>query len=92
MDSNFLISLFAFTIFILLWITFFAALLFKPGLLGDAWKRFRSWPVLLQLLVAFLTLPVVLGLWIWQARWPYWLRLLLVAGLAWFTIYTFFPA
>jgi hypothetical protein len=60
-------------------------------LLDKAWRSFRSWNILIQLFVALLVLPVVLGLWIWQTRWPGWVRLVLVVGLAWMTEYTFFP-
>jgi hypothetical protein len=31
------------------------------------------------------------GLWIWNTSWPIWLRLILIIGLAWGTVYTFFP-
>jgi hypothetical protein len=91
MNTDFLISILAFAVLTLLWLGFGAALLFNPELLGKAWRLFRSWNILLQLFVALLVLPVILGLWIWQTRWPIWLRVLLVAGLAWMTIYTFFP-
>jgi hypothetical protein len=33
----------------------------------------------------------VIGLWVWETSWPILLRLVLVAGLAWVTLYTFFP-
>jgi hypothetical protein len=91
MNTDLLISIFAFTILTLLWIGFGAALLFDRELLDKTWRLFRSWNILLQLFVGLLVLPVVLGLWIWQTHWPAWLRLLLVAGLAWMTEYTFFP-
>ncbi len=88
---NAIINIAAFTILTLLWLGFGAALIFNRELLGQVWQSFRSWPVLVQLVVALLTLPVVLGLWIWQTRWPVWLRLVLVVALAWTTLYTFFP-
>ena len=91
MNTDLIISVFAFTVLSLLWIGFGAALLLNRELLDKAWRRFRSWNIFLQLFVAFLVLPVVLGLWIWQTRWPVWVRLILVAGLAWMTEYTFFP-
>ena len=91
MNTDLLISIFAFTVLTLLWLAFGATLLFNRELLNQTWRLFRSWNILVQLLVALLVLPVVIGLWIWQTRWPGWLRLLLVAGLAWTTIYTFFP-
>jgi hypothetical protein len=91
MNTNLLISVFAFVVLTVLWLGFAAALLFNSDLLDKAWRMFRSWNILVQFFVALLVLPVVLGLWIWQTRWPGWLRLLLVAGLAWMTVYTFFP-
>lgn len=91
MNTDLLINIIAFTVLTLLWVGFGAALLLNRELLDKAWRLFRSWNILIQLLVALLVLPVVLGLWIWQTRWPAWLRLLVVAGLAWFTVYTFFP-
>ncbi|HEX6270549.1 MAG TPA: hypothetical protein VFZ43_09955 [Anaerolineales bacterium] len=91
MSTDLLINLVAFTILTLLWVGFGAALLLNREFLDKAWRLFRSWNILIQLFVALLVLPVVLGLWIWQTRWPGWVRLLLVAGLAWMTEYTFFP-
>lgn len=91
MNTDLLISIIAFTILTLLWVGFGAALLFNREVLGKAWHIFRSWSIVIQGLIVLLTLPVVLGLWIWQTSWPVWLRLSLVAGLAWMTEYTFFP-
>lgn len=91
MNTDLLINIIAFTVLTLVWLGFGAALLFNREILDKSWRLFRSWNILIQLFVALLVLPVVLGLWVWQARWPLWLRLLLVAGLAWMTEYTFFP-
>ena len=91
MNTDFLISILAFTVLTLLWLGFGVALLTNRELLDKAWRRFRSWNIFIQLFVALLVLPVVLGLWIWQTRWPVWMRLVLVAALAWMTEYTFFP-
>jgi hypothetical protein len=91
MDNNMLFNIFVFILFTLLWLAFIAALLFKREALNDIWRSIRSLPLLVQLLIWLLALPVVLGLWIWQTSWPGWLRLLLVAGLAWWNVYVFFP-
>ena len=88
---NQIISITAFGFLAALWLAFGAALFLNRELLGSAWRAFRSLPLLVQLVLALLILPVVLGLWIWNSRLPAWLRLGLVAGLAWFTISTFFP-
>lgn len=86
-----IINLFAFAVLTGLWLGFAAALLFNPGMLDITWQLFRNWPLIIQLLVGLLVLPVIAGLWIWETSWPLLLRLILVAGLAWVTVYTFFP-
>ena len=91
MNTDLLISMIAFTVLTLFWGGFGAALLLNRDLLDKAWRLFRSWNILPQFFVALFVLPVVMGLWIWQTRWPAWLCLLLVVGLAWMTEYTFFP-
>ncbi len=91
MNTDLIVSIFAFIVLTLLWLGFGAALLFDRERLPKLWSEFRSWNILIQLFVALLVLPVVLGLWIWQTRWPGWIRLVLVVGLAWMTEYTFFP-
>ena len=88
---NQFISISAFSILSLLWLAFAAGLVFNRPLLDKSWPAFRRLPFLVQILSAFLFLPVVLGLWIWHASWPAWLRLALVAALAFATLYTFFP-
>jgi hypothetical protein len=65
--------------------------LLKRDALDHGWQKFRRLPILVQLMIGLLALPLVIGLWVWQTRWPFWLRLTLVAGLAWITLYTFFP-
>lgn len=89
--TNRIINYFAFSVLTILWLGFGAALLMKPELLDTVWLAFRGFPLVGQALITLLTLPVVLGLWVWQTSWPVWLRLLLMIGLAWVTLYTFFP-
>jgi hypothetical protein len=92
MNPDPLVPIVAFSLLTLLWIAFAAALVFNRAGLNRAWSAFRSTPLVAQILLALLTLPVLVGLWVWQLKWPGWLRLVLVAGLAWMTEYTFFPA
>lgn len=91
MDMNTVINITAFIVLTLLWIGFLGALLFNREILNQAWKAFRRMNIVLQVVIGLLILPVVIGLWIWNTRWPVWVRSLLVLGLAWFSIYTFFP-
>jgi len=88
---NMIINIAAFGILSLLWLGFAAALLLNPPMLDQVWLSFRGLPLIFQALVGLLVLPVTVGLWIWETSWPLWLRLLLVIGLGWVTIYTFFP-
>lgn len=89
--SNRIINLVAFAILSLLWLGFIAMMLINSNMLVVFWHTFRSWPIFFQIIVGFLTLPVVAGLWIWQTGWPVLLRVILVLGLAWVTVYTLFP-
>ncbi len=88
---NATVNLSAFAILTGSWVCFGAALLLNRALLDRAWKVFRGLPWPVQIVVALLVLPVLVGLWIWETRWPAALRLVLVVGLAWITVYTFFP-
>jgi hypothetical protein len=89
--TNRIINIFAFAVLTLLWLAFAAAMLFNRDLLDTTWQSFRSWPLIIQWVVGLLVLPVVLGLWIWETSWSLWLRLILVLGLGWVTVYTFLP-
>jgi hypothetical protein len=88
---NLIINIGAFSILSLLWLGFAAALIFDQAMLDNIWLGFRGLPWIVQGVVWVLVLPVIAGLWVWEMDWPLWLRLLLVVGLAWVTIYTFFP-
>lgn len=89
--TNRILNIAAFAILTILWLMFAFALIFNRELLDSAWQTLRGWPLIVQLVIWLLTLPVALGLWIWQTSWPLALRLALVAGLACATVYTFYP-
>jgi hypothetical protein len=91
MNANMLFNIFVFILFTLLWLAFVASLLFKREMLKNTWQSIRKLHLLIQLILWLLFLPVMLGLWIWQTSWALWLRLILVAGLAWWNVYVFFP-
>lgn len=91
MSTNTIISFGSFAILSLLWLGFAAALVFNQTILDNIWQALRGMPMFIQVLVWLLVLPVALGLWIWETHWPLWIRLILIIGLGWATIYTFFP-
>jgi hypothetical protein len=88
---NMIINLGAFAILTVLWLGFAAALIFNQAILDTVWQSFRALPWAVQGVIWLLVLPVAAGLWIWETSWPLWLRLVLVIGLGWVTIYTFLP-
>jgi len=91
MNTEMLFNIFVFIIFTLLWLAFMGALIFRREMLINTWQRIRSLHLLVQLILWLLFLPVMLGLWIWQTSWPFWLRLILVVSLAWWNVFVFFP-
>ena len=80
-----------FGIFAALWLAFGAALLLSQGSVDSAWQWVRSLPLLLQVGVWVLFLPVVAGLWVWESTWPLLVRLVLVAGLAGWNLLVLIP-
>jgi hypothetical protein len=88
---NMIINISAFAILTFLWLGFAAALIFNPAILDSVWLSFRGLPFVVQAVIGLLVLPVAAGLWIWETSWPVWLRLVVIVGLGWVTIYTFFP-
>ena len=91
MSFNTIINYGSFAILTLSWLGFGAALLFDQALLDTVWQLFRGLPLVAQIVLGLVLLPLVLGLWIWQTPWPLWIRVILVIGLGFATIYTFFP-
>lgn len=81
----------AFVIFALLWLAFGAALILSQGSVDAAWEWVRGLPLILQALVWLLFLPVVVGLWVWETSWPLAIRLVLVGGLAAWSLFIFLP-
>lgn len=88
---NLVISIGAFIVLGVLWLGFGAALALNQTALDTVWQALRGLPLVAQVLVWLLVLPVTAGLWIWEMPWPAWLRLILVAGLGVATLFVFFP-
>lgn len=81
----------AFGVFALLWLAFAWALVASQGTLDATWRAIQDLPMPAQIVVWVLFLPVVAGLWVWENAWPVLLRLVVVIGLGWATLWTFFP-
>lgn len=80
-----------FVVFALLWAGFGIGLVWNQGGLDAAWEWVRSLPLLLQGVAWLLFLPVVGALWVWETSWPLVVRLVLVVGLAGWSLAMFMP-
>ena len=80
-----------FAVFAVIWIAVAIGLVWSQGTVDQAWQAIRSLPLVLQLLVWVLFLPVMVGLWFWEASWPLVVRLVLVIGVAAWNLLIFMP-
>jgi hypothetical protein len=75
-----------FGIFLILWFAFGAALIFNQGALDAAWQWLTGVPIILQVVLWVVFLPITVGLWVWESDWDLWLRLLTIIVIAVFNI------
>ncbi len=80
-----------FTVVVVLWMTFAAALALSQSSIHDIWAWFRDRSLIVQIPLGLLFLPWLVGMWIWERSWPVAARGLLVGGLAWANVYAFSP-
>lgn len=69
-------------VFLLLWIAFSVALIFSQATLDSVWHWMGTLPLVGQIILWVLFLPVVVGLWIWESDWALWVRLVLIFAIA----------
>jgi ABC-type amino acid transport system permease subunit len=80
-----------FVLFGIVWLAVGVGLVWSQGTVDQAWQAIRELPLLVQALVWLLFLPVMAGLWIWESSWPLLIRLVLVVGLAGWSLLIFLP-
>jgi ABC-type amino acid transport system permease subunit len=80
-----------FVIFAVLWLVFAAGLIWSQGTVDQAWQTIRDLPLVVQIVVWVLFLPVMFGLWVWETSWPLVVRLILVLGAAGWNLLVFLP-
>ena len=80
-----------FAIFAVIWIAFAAGLVFSQGSVDQAWQTVRGLPLIVQIVVWVVLLPVMFGLWAWETTWPLIVRLVLVVGVAGWNLLIFLP-
>lgn len=81
----------AFVLFAVIWAAFGWALVASQGSLDTAWQWSRGLPLIVQGLVWLLFLPIMAGLWIWETTWALVVRLVLIVGLAGWSLLIFLP-
>jgi hypothetical protein len=90
------INVIAFAILAALWFAFALGLVGSRSSLDATWRGVGALPLPVRGVVWLLTLPVMVGLGVWEGAWrtrswPVLVRLLVVAGLALATLNAFFP-
>ena len=80
-----------FALFALMWVAFGVALVGSQGSLDAAWQAVRDLPLIIQIIVWVLFLPVMIGLWIWETSWPLIVRLVLIVSVAGWNLFMFLP-
>jgi hypothetical protein len=71
-----------FGVFLILWLAFMAALIVDPGALDSVWQWLTGLPLVLQVVLWVLFLPLTVGLWIWESDLALRLRLFLIIAIA----------
>ena len=80
------LTFYAIVIFVVLWVGFAIALVLNPEWLDILWNFVRELPLVAEIIVWVLFLPIMVGLWIWESSWPALVRLLGFAGIVAWTL------
>jgi hypothetical protein len=80
------LSTYAVVIFALLWVGFAVALVVNREWLDLLWNWVRALPVVAEVVVWVVFLPVMVGLWVWESSWPLLGRVLALAGMVVWTL------
>ena len=79
-------SFYAILIFVVLWVGFAIALVVNREWLDILWNSVRELPLVAEIIVWVLFLPIMVGLWIWESSWPALVGLLGVAAIVAWTL------
>jgi hypothetical protein len=84
------VAISGFFICLVLWLAFAAGMVAGGGIIYGSWHWFRAQPLVAEGLIGLVLLPWAIGLAIWESRWPMLVRLLIVGGLVYVNLYSFF--
>jgi hypothetical protein len=77
---------YAVLIFAILWVGFAIALVVNREWLDLLWNWVRALPLVPEIILWVVFLPIMVGLWIWESSWPALVRLLASAGIVVWTV------
>lgn len=80
------LSIYAILIFSMLWVGFALALIVNREWLDLLWNLAQALPLVVDVIVWVLFLPIMVGLWIWQSSWTTLVQLLGFAGIILWTL------
>ena len=81
-----ILSTYAIVIFAILWVGFVIALLVNPVWLDLLWNWVESLPLVAEIIIWVLFLPIMIGLWGWVSSWLMFVNLIVFAGLVGWTV------
>ena len=84
------LSTYAIVIFVMLWIGLAIALVVDREWLDLLWNWARALPLLVEIIVWVLFLPIMTGLWVWESSWSAITSLLAFAGIVVWTLLAVF--
>ena len=79
-------NFYSITIFVVLWAGFAIIMIVNREWFDILWNTVRGLPLVVEIIVWVLFLPIMVGLWIWESSWPVLVRLLGFAGIVGWTI------
>ena len=76
-----ILSIYAVSIFVILWVGFIVTLLVNRELLDQSWNHILALPPIVKIIVWLLILPIMVGLWIWESSWSIPITLVALVGM-----------
>jgi len=70
----------------ILWIAFAVLWISNPSVLGSIFHWVQGLPLILEIIVWIVFLPWIFSLWIWQTSLALWLKIVIIAAIAFVTM------
>jgi len=80
------LSIYAILIFVLLWVGLAIALVINREWLSLLWNWVQALPIVGEIIIWILFLPIMVGLWTWESSWSTLVNLLVLVGIVGWTL------